>query len=102
MGLGNDRSALKSRLGIELKHVLDLGEALRGRGEGRIGHRGTVGAKVAVAHFFGQRLQKSKRIGTSNWDSRRLNERLGRRLFNGPAPVKHQHLIGDRLNHRQR
>ena len=45
MGLGNDRSALKSRLGIELKHVLDLGEALRGRGEGRIGHRGTVGAK---------------------------------------------------------
>ena len=75
MGLGNDRSALKSRLGIELKHVLDLGEALRGRGEGRIGHRGTVGAKVAVAHFFGQRLQKSKRIGTSNWASRRLNDR---------------------------
>ena len=53
----------------------DLGEALRGRGEGRIGHRGTVGAKVAVAHFFGQRLQKSKRIGTSNWASRRLNDR---------------------------
>lgn len=75
MGLGNDRSALKSRLGIELAAVLDLGEALRGRGEGRIGHRGTVGAKVAVAYFFGQRLQKSKKVGTSNWASRRLNER---------------------------
>ena len=75
MGLGNDRSALKSRLGIELAAVLDLGEALRGRGEGRIGHRGTVGAKVAVAHFFGQRLQKSKKVGTSNWASRRLHER---------------------------
>ncbi len=74
MGLGNDRSALKSRLGIELAAVLDLGEALRGNGEGRIGHRGTVGAKVAVAHFFGQRLQKSKKVGTSNWASRRLNE----------------------------
>ncbi len=74
MGLGNDRSALKSRLGIELKAVVDLGETLRGHGEGRIGHRGTVGAKVAVAHFFGQRLQKSKKVGTSNWASRRLSE----------------------------
>ena len=74
MGLGNDRSALKSRLGIDLKAVIDLGETLRGKGEGRIGHRGTVGAKVAVAHFFGQRLQKSKKVGTSNWASRRLNE----------------------------
>lgn len=69
-GLGNDRSALKSRLGIELKNVLDLGEILRGKG-----HRGTVGAKIAVAHFFGERLQKSKKIGTSNWASPRLAER---------------------------
>lgn len=69
-GLGNDRSALRSRLGIELNNVLDLGEVLRGPG-----HRGTVGAKVAVAHYFGQKLQKSKKVGTSNWASPRLNER---------------------------
>ena len=69
-GLGNDRSALKSRLGIDLANVLDLGEVLRGPG-----HRGTVGAKVAVAHFFGQRLHKSKRVGTSNWAAPRLAER---------------------------
>jgi RNA polymerase sigma factor for flagellar operon FliA len=69
-GLGNDRSALSARLGIVLNNVLDLGEVLRGPG-----HRGTVGAKVAVAHFFGQRLQKSKKIGTSNWANPRLNER---------------------------
>ena len=69
-GLGNDRSALKSRLGIELANVLDLGEVLRGQG-----HRGTVGAKVAVAHFFGQRLHKSKSVGTSNWANPRLAER---------------------------
>ena len=69
-GLGNDRSSLKSRLGIELANVLDLGEVLRGPG-----HRGTVGAKVAVAHFFGQKLQKSKKTGTSNWASPQLNER---------------------------
>lgn len=69
-GLGNDRSALKSRLDISLVNVLDLGEKLRGPG-----HRGTVGAKVAVAHYFGQKLQKSKKIGTSNWANARLNER---------------------------
>lgn len=69
-GLGNDRSALQTRLGISLSDVLDLGEILRGPG-----HRGTVGAKMAVAHFFGQRLQKSKKIGTSNWAIPRLSER---------------------------
>jgi RNA polymerase sigma factor for flagellar operon FliA len=70
LGLGNDRSALHARLGINLHNVLDLGEKLRGAG-----HRGTVGAKVAVAHFFGQRLQKSKKTGTSNWACRTLSER---------------------------
>ena len=69
-GLGNDKSALKLRLGITLNNVLDLGEVLRGDG-----HRGTVGAKVAVAHFFGQKLAKSKKIGTSNWALPNLSER---------------------------
>lgn len=69
-GLGNDRSALRARLGIELNDLLDLGEVLRGPG-----HRGTVGAKMAVAHFFGQRLQKSKKVGTSNWATPRLSDR---------------------------
>jgi RNA polymerase sigma factor for flagellar operon FliA len=69
-GLGNDRSSLRERLGIEIARVLDLGEVLRGPG-----HRGTVGAKVAVAHFFGQKLHKSKKTGTSNWASRQLSER---------------------------
>jgi RNA polymerase sigma factor for flagellar operon FliA len=69
-GLGNDRSALKSRLDIELRNTLDLGEELRA-----LGHRGTVGAKMAVAHFFGQKLQKSKKISTSNWATPHLSER---------------------------
>jgi RNA polymerase sigma factor for flagellar operon FliA len=69
-GLGGDRSALRSRLDIELNNVVDLGEVLRGSG-----HRGTVGAKVAVAHFFGHKLQKSKKTGTSNWANSHLTER---------------------------
>ena len=69
-GLGNDRSVLKSRLNIEPVRLLDLGEMLCGPG-----HRGTVGAKVAVAHFFGQKLNKSRKTGTSNWASPSLSER---------------------------
>lgn len=69
MGLGHDRSVLKSKLGIGIANVLDLGEMLRGPW-----HRGTVGAKVAVAHFFGQKFHKSKRTGTSNWANLHLTE----------------------------
>jgi len=69
-GLGNDLSVLKSRLDIELNNFIDLGEVLRSEE-----HPGTVGAKVAVAHFFAARLQKSKKVGTSNWASARLAER---------------------------
>jgi RNA polymerase sigma factor for flagellar operon FliA len=69
-GLGNDLSVLKSKLDIDLNHFIDLGEVLRSEE-----HPGTVGAKVAVAHFFAARLQKSKKIGTSNWASDRLAER---------------------------
>lgn len=68
-GLSHDRNALKTKLGIEVRGLLDLCEKLRGPG-----HRGQVGAQVAVAHFFGQKLQKSRRIGTSNWASARLTE----------------------------
>lgn len=69
-GLGNDRSALQSRLDIEIINLLDLGEVLRGQG-----HRGTVGAKVAVAHFFARKFQKSKKTSTSNWAAPNLSER---------------------------
>lgn len=69
MGLGNDKASLQSRFGIGLANAIDMGEVLRGPG-----HRGTVGAKVAVAHFFGQRLVKSKKVGTSNWANPRLTD----------------------------
>ena len=69
-GLGNDRSVLQSRLDIGINNLLDLGEVLRGPG-----HRGTVGAKVAVAHFFAQKFQKSKKTSTSNWAAPNLSER---------------------------
>jgi RNA polymerase sigma factor for flagellar operon FliA len=68
-GLGDDLRRLRSKLGIETRNVVDLSTTLRRRGE-----RNTLGAKTAVARFFGQRLQKSKRITTTNWALPRLSE----------------------------
>lgn len=68
-GLSDDVRRLRSKLGIESNNVLDLSTALR-RGE-----RNTLGAKTAVARFFGQRLQKSKKITTTNWALPRLSEK---------------------------
>lgn len=69
-GLGDDVRRLKAKLGISPAHVLDLSRALRAEEE-----RHDLGAKTAVARFFGMRLQKSKRISTTNWAHPRLTER---------------------------
>jgi RNA polymerase sigma factor for flagellar operon FliA len=69
-GLGDDVKRLKSKFGIGLRNVLDLSTALRRRGE-----RNPLGARSAVERFFGQRLQKSKRITTTNWALPRLSDK---------------------------
>jgi RNA polymerase sigma factor for flagellar operon FliA len=68
-GLGDDVKRIRSKLAIEPANVLDLSNTLRRRGE-----RNPLGAKTAVARFFGQRLAKSKRITTTNWALPRLSE----------------------------
>jgi RNA polymerase sigma factor for flagellar operon FliA len=68
-GLGDDLRRLRAKLGIDTRNVVDLSTTLRRRGE-----RNTLGAKTAVARFFGQRLAKSKRITTTNWALPRLSE----------------------------
>lgn len=69
-GLGSDLAQLSARLGIEAQAVLDLSRALPGDKP-----KQTMGAKTAVARYLGRRMQKSKRITTSNWSHPRLNER---------------------------
>ncbi len=68
-GLRDDLRRLQDRLGISSANILDLSVALRRE------KRADMGAKTAVAHFFGQRLQKSKRTSTTNWSNPRLTER---------------------------
>jgi len=69
-GLGSDLAQLRSRLQIEPQNILDLSRALHGKTRNQ-----SLGAKTAVAQYFGQRLQKSKRTTTSNWANPRLTER---------------------------
>jgi len=69
-GLGSDVAQLRSRLGIEAQHILDLSRALPGEKP-----KQTMGAKTAVARYLGRRMQKSKRTTTSNWANPRLTER---------------------------
>lgn len=60
-GLSDDQQRLQGKLDISVANVLDLARVLR------TDPRCDVGAKTAVAQFFGQKLQKSKKISTSNW-----------------------------------
>ena len=68
-GLQDDVKRLRIKLGIDAANVLDLSTALRK------GERNTLGAKTAVARFFGQKMQKSKKITTTNWALPRLSEK---------------------------
>ena len=68
-GLSDDIKRLRAKLGIDTAHVLDLSTALRKN------EKNTLGAKTAVARFFGQKLQKSKKITTTNWAMPRLSEK---------------------------
>jgi len=68
-GLGDDLKRLHGKMGINAQNVLDLSIALR-----QGGHN-AVGAKTAVARFFGKHLQKSKKTTTTNWATPQLSER---------------------------
>lgn len=68
-GLRDDIKRLRLKLGVEMANVLDLAVALRKE------KRKDIGARAAVADCFGQRLQKSKSVSTSNWSLPELNER---------------------------
>lgn len=69
-GLADDVKRLKVKLGIDTANVLDLANALKKKGE-----RNALGAKTAVARYFGRALQKSKKITTTNWALPRLSEK---------------------------
>ena len=66
-GLGDDNQRLLSKLGVKVQKVLDLSRSLS------TDKKRQMGAKAAVEKYFGQQLQKSKRISTSNWSTSPLH-----------------------------
>jgi ribonuclease D len=69
-GLSDDIKRVRAKLGIEPVKVVDLGVVLRMPGQ-----KNDLGAKSAVAKYFGQALSKSKKISTTNWAAARLNDK---------------------------
>jgi ribonuclease D len=61
-GLKNDRSQIRSKLGVTLRAILDLDQTFRKRG-----YVGQIGVRAAVGAVLGQSFPKSKRVTTSNW-----------------------------------
>ena len=66
-GLKDDVKRLAAKFDIHTQGILDLSVALRGI------QRQDFGAKTSVAYFFGQKLQKSKKISTTNWANPRFS-----------------------------
>lgn len=69
-GLSDDVKRLHAKLDIRAAGIVDMSVALRTPGQ-----RNDLGAKTAVAKYFGLKLQKSKKISTTNWALPRLNEK---------------------------
>lgn len=69
-GLADDVKRVHAKLDIRAAGVVDMSVVLRTPGQ-----RNDLGAKTAVAKFFGQKLQKSKKISTTNWALPRLNDK---------------------------
>jgi ribonuclease D len=67
-GLRSDHREIRAKLGVILQSVLDLNDIFR-----KLGHRGTTGARAAIAIVLNQKFHKSKAVTTSNWAQPVLN-----------------------------
>ena len=61
-GLRSDHKEIRAKFGVTLRAVLDMNDVFN-----KDGHRGTIGARAAVAMVMNQRFHKSKAVSTSNW-----------------------------------
>lgn len=67
-GLRSDHKEIRAKLGVTLRAVLDMNDVFR-----KDGHRGTTGARAAVAIVMNQKFHKSKAVSTSNWSLPQLS-----------------------------
>lgn len=67
-GLRSDHKEIRAKLGVTPRAVLDMNDVFR-----KAGHRGTTGARAAVAIVMNQKFHKSKAVTTSNWSLPQLS-----------------------------
>jgi len=68
-GLKGDLSQIANRYGVKTGAIVDLDHSFR-----KLGYRNAIGAKTAIAMFFGKKLSKSKSVTTSNWSVAKLTD----------------------------
>lgn len=68
-GLGDDIRRIRTKLGVEVRQVVDLNHLFKVRG-----YRKDIGVRTAVAVLFERRFLKSGKASTSNWAARQLSE----------------------------
>jgi len=70
VNLTGDREALYTEFGIRMRATIDIDGVLT-----KLTSRQSIGAKKAATVFLKRNLQKSKKISTSNWESKVLSDR---------------------------
>jgi ribonuclease D len=68
-GLRGDLCHIWQRFRLKPNSILDLDHSFK-----KLGYRNPIGVKSAIAILLGRRLQKSKRITTTNWANRSLTD----------------------------
>lgn len=69
-GLKNDHGQIRSRLGVQLRPVLDLDHIFRQKG-----YRGQMGVRAAMGAVLRLNFPKSKTVTKSNWAAKELTPR---------------------------
>lgn len=69
-GLKGDKSTLAKEFRITLKKTIDLGSLFKSK----LGHEHEIGIKKAVTSILDQKITKSKKMSTSNWEKTNLTD----------------------------
>jgi len=69
-GLRGDKSTLAKEFRVSLKKTIDLGSLFKSG----LGHEHDIGIKKSVTSILGQKITKSKRMSTSNWEKKILSD----------------------------
>lgn len=93
-GLKGDLQLIHQRFGMRPAATTDLEREF-----GKLGYRGSIGTKTAIAILFNRRLLKSKSVTTTNWAAEELTDKqLAYAANDAYAALKVYHALRDRID----